>query len=84
MKKKLLMLLSILVLSSSIGMAYSKPASNTELSNAIRLYKAGNYSECYTKLNTIINRGYYRSIITSGVSHSIRSVTVSISKLRYR
>lgn len=71
MKKKLLMLLSILVLSSSIGMAYSKPASNTELSNAIRLYKAGNYSECYTKLNTIINRGssnalaYYYMAMTS-------------------
>lgn len=57
MKKKLLMLLSIMILSSAIGTAYSKPASNNELANSIRLYKAGNYSECYTKLNGMVKKG---------------------------
>lgn len=56
MKKKLLMLLSILVLSSTINFAYSKPASNADLSYAIRLYKAGNYTECYSRLNDIIKK----------------------------
>lgn len=56
MKKKILMLLSILVLSSTINFAYSKPASNTELANAIRLYKAGNYTECYLRLNEYVKK----------------------------
>ena len=54
MKKKLLLILSILVLSSTINTVFSKSAVNTDLTNAIKLYKAGNYSECYTKLETII------------------------------
>lgn len=56
MKKKFLVLLSILVLSSAINLAYSKPATNAELSNAIRLYKSANYTECYSRLNDIIKK----------------------------
>lgn len=56
MKKKLLALLSILILSSTINLAYSKTASNSEISTAIRLYKAGNYTECYSRLNALTAR----------------------------
>lgn len=56
MKKKLLTLLSILVLSSTINIAYSKTTVNSNLAYAIRLYKAGNYTECYSRLNDIIKR----------------------------
>lgn len=56
MKKKLLLLLSILILSSTINSAYSKQAVNSELSSAIRLYKSGNYTQCYTVLNNYIKK----------------------------
>lgn len=71
MKKKLLMLLSIMVLSSTIGIACAKPVNNAELATSIRLYKSGNYSECYTRLNNMVNRGssnalaYYYLAMTS-------------------
>ncbi len=71
MKKKLLMLLSIMILSSTIGIAYSKPVSNAELASSIKLYKTGNYSECYIKLNNMVKRGsanaltYYYLAMTS-------------------
>lgn len=70
MKKKILMLLSILILSSTVCMA-ARPAVNSELSSAIRMYKAGNYSECYVKLETIIKKdpanalAYYYRAMTS-------------------
>ncbi len=53
MKKNLLTILSILILSSSIGVAYSK-TSNSAMSDAIKLYKAGNYSGCYSQLEKVI------------------------------
>lgn len=56
MKKNILTILSILVLSSSINMAYSKTSVSSDLSNAIKLYKAGNYTECYLKLDNIIKK----------------------------
>lgn len=56
MKKKFLALLSILILSSTINFAYSKPASNADLARAIKYYKAGNYTECYTTLNDVIKK----------------------------
>ncbi len=91
MKKKLLMLLSILVLSSTINFAYSKPASNAELTNAIRLYKAGNYTECYAKLNEVVKKdssnalAYYYLGMTSAhmgkkedaISHYERAVSLT-------
>lgn len=56
MKKKFVALLSILVLSSTINFAYSKPSANADLARAIKCYKAGNYTECYTTLNEIIKK----------------------------
>ena len=56
MKKKLLALLSILILSSTINLAYSKSYNNADLTKAIRCYKAGNYTECYTTLNEFIKK----------------------------
>ncbi len=53
MKKNILTILSILVLSSSIGFAYAK-TTNTALTDAIKLYKAGNYSECYVQLEAVV------------------------------
>lgn len=56
MKKKFMILLSILVLSSAINIANSKPATNNELATAIRMYKTGNYTQCYTTLNSVIKK----------------------------
>lgn len=56
MKKKLLVLISILVLSSTINFAYSRTTNSTELSEAIRLYKSANYTACYAKLNNVIKK----------------------------
>jgi len=56
MKKKFLTLLGLLILSSSINIAYSKSSSNADLANAIKLYKAGNYSECYVALEDVIQK----------------------------
>lgn len=53
MKKSILTILSILVLSSTIGSAVAK-ADKTPLAEAIKLYKAGNYSECYTQLEQLV------------------------------
>lgn len=53
MKKKVLAILSILVLFSGINTAYSKNTSS-ELTEAIKLYKAGNYSQCHTQLEEIV------------------------------
>ena len=34
----------------------AKPATNSELSSAIKMYKAGNYSECYVKVESILKK----------------------------
>lgn len=71
MKKSLLTLLSILVLSSSIGIACAKSSYNTDLTNAIKMYKNKNYSECYVKLESVIKNdpanalAYYYMAMTS-------------------
>lgn len=71
MKKSLLTLLSILVLASTVGFASAKTASSSDMTNAIKLYKAGNYSECYVKLESMIKNdpanalAYYYMAMTS-------------------
>ena len=71
MKKYLLLLLSVLICTSSINFASAKSTSNPALASAIRLYKAGNYSQCYTALNSIIKKdpsnavAYYYLAMTS-------------------
>ena len=56
MKKKILVLLSIVLLSSTINMAYSKSGNSNELPGLIKLYKAGNYSECYLRLSDYVKK----------------------------
>lgn len=71
MKKSLLTLLSILVLFSTVGIVSAKSVNNTDLTNAIKLYKSGNYSECYFKLESVIKKdpanalAYYYMAMTS-------------------
>lgn len=54
MKKKILLALSILILSSTCTISYSKNNISEDMANAIKLYKAANYSECYARLDDII------------------------------
>lgn len=54
MKKKILSVLSILILASSIGVAQAKNNTNSELAEAIKSYKAGNYSHCYSTLEQFV------------------------------
>ena len=56
MKKNLLTILSILILASTIGIADAKSNSTTQLSEAIKLYKGGNYTECYQKLSKFVTK----------------------------
>ncbi len=70
MKKKVLILLGILVLATT-SMVSAKSASNPELAAAIKQYKTGNYTECYSNLQTFIKKnpsnalGYYYMAMTS-------------------
>ena len=71
MKKKILGLLSILVLVSTIGTAYARTTSNSGLAEAIKLYKDGNYSQCYMQLESVLKNdpanaiAYYYMAMTS-------------------
>ena len=71
MKKKVLLILSLLVIASSMSVAYSKSTTGSALSDAIRLYKQGNYSQCYVTLEDIIKKdpanalAYYYMAMTS-------------------
>lgn len=71
MKKKIFTILSILILSTSVGIANCATTSNTPLSEAIKLYKAGNYSQCYVQLEQVIKNdpanalAYYYMAMTS-------------------
>lgn len=56
MKKHILMLISILVLFSAVNIANAKTTTNSALSSAIRLYKGGNYSACYTSLTSYVEK----------------------------
>ena len=72
MKKYILLLLSIVICSSTMNLANAKTSTTSpDLAAAIRLYKAGNYSQCYTSLNKIIKKdstnalAYYYMAMTS-------------------
>ncbi len=56
MKKKILMLLTIAVLFSTVGLVSAKQSATTELSGLIKMYKAGNYSECYVRLTDYVKK----------------------------
>lgn len=82
MKKKILLLLSILILSSTFSIANSRTASNPDLVEAIKLYKAGNYSECYTQLDNVIKNDpanalayYYKAISAAQLGRSEEAIS---------
>ena len=55
MKKYIVLsLLSLLICGTSINFANAKTAVTPALSSAIKLYKAGNYAQCYTSLQQVI------------------------------
>ena len=77
MKKTLLTLLSLAVISASAGIAYAKSANNSELVTAIRLYKAQDYTGSYSKLQTSIKRDpsnplayYYLAMVYSQLGNA--------------
>ena len=45
MKKKFLLVLGFMLITSMMSTAYSKSTTGSEVTNAIKLYKNGNYSE---------------------------------------
>ena len=54
--KKLALLLTILTLVSFSGAGYAKTNTNSDLMTAIRMYKAQNYTQSYSKLQTYIKK----------------------------
>lgn len=77
MKKTLLTLLSLAVITASAGVAYAKTSNNSELVTAIRLYKAQDYTGSYSKLQTSIKRDpsnplayYYLAMVYSRLGNA--------------
>ncbi len=80
MKKTILTVLSVLVLSSFV-LSDANAATNSDLSNAIRLYKAHNYTECYLKLQNYIKKDpssalayYYLAMVYSQVGNTPEAI----------
>jgi len=71
MKKKLLIALCTLILTSAFSVSFARVTANSDLVEAIKLYKAGNYSACYEKVDTAIAKdpsnplGYYYKAMTA-------------------
>lgn len=71
MKKSIIALLSILVLVATINVASAKTTNNSSLASAIKMYKAGNYSQSYNALSDIVSKdqsnalAYYYLAMTS-------------------
>ncbi len=54
--KKYVLILAAIVFISSFAQVNAKTTSNTNLSSAIKMYKSGNYSQCYTTLSDIVKK----------------------------
>lgn len=71
MKKKLLLALFTVLITSAFSVSNAKVTANADLTEAIKLYKTGNYAECYIKLDTAIKKdpsnplGYYYKAMTA-------------------
>ena len=71
MKKKFLTCLAVLLLLSTASAIQAKSVTSSELAEAIKAYKSGNYSESYVKLETVIKNdpanalAYYYMAITA-------------------
>ena len=81
MKKTLLTLLSIAIISTSAGVAYAKTVNNSELITAIKLYKAQDYTGSYSKLQTSIKRDpsnplayYYLAMVYSQLGNAPEAI----------
>ncbi|MCQ2738784.1 MAG: hypothetical protein MJ237_01000 [bacterium] len=81
MKKKLVTALSILILASMTSVAYSKNYVSSDLANAIKLYKAHNYSECYLRLDNIITKDpanalayYYKAMTAAQIGKKTEAI----------
>ena len=56
MKKKFILLASALILFSMVSQVSAKSFVTNDVSNAIKLYKSKNYSQCYTNLQNVIKK----------------------------
>lgn len=81
MKKKLLTISLILLLSTSCGISFAKTTTSAELAESIKLYKAGNYSECYTKLDDAIKKDpsnplcyYYKAMAATQIGKKAEAI----------
>lgn len=69
MKKRLFAILTVMLITSIVSTA--KAYTNKDVTNAIKLYKAGNYSECYVNLKDYVKKdssnilAYYYLAISS-------------------
>ncbi len=82
MKKYILVLLTALICASTINYASAKTTSNTSLASAIKMYKAGNYSQCYVVLNNIVKKDpsnavayYYLAMTASQIGKKDEAIT---------
>lgn len=82
MKKKLLTFLSIIVLCSACGAVLAKSTMTPELANVIKLYKAGNYAQCYLKVDAVIKQDpsnalayYYKAISATKIGKKEEAIT---------
>lgn len=71
MKKKLLLALCSALILTAFNTSFARVSTNSDLAEAIKLYKAGNYSECYVKVDSAISKdpsnplGYYYKAMTA-------------------
>lgn len=71
MKKYILVLMAALICASTVNIVNAKSTSNSALASAIRLYKAGNYSQSYQSFSNIVKKdpsnavAYYYLAMTS-------------------
>ncbi len=71
MKKYVIVTLALVLCLTGFNVAGAKTSSNSALASAIRLYKAGNYSQSYLMLNNIVKKdpsnavAYYYLAMTS-------------------
>lgn len=81
MKKKLLGLLSFIILISCANAVYAKAVTDPELAAAIKLYKAQDYASCYTKLQSVIEKDspsalayYYMAIAATQLGRKAEAI----------
>ena len=91
MKKKLLTCLLVFLMSTACGLSFAKTTTSAELAESIKLYKAGNYSGCYAKLDDAIKKDpsnplcyYYKAMSATQIGKKDEAIenyekTISLS-----